>query len=175
MCSSRQVSHLVVPHQPELTIRHPNVYGIDMPSPKELVAHGRTEPEIAEAIGADLVIYQTLEDLVQSCRSWNPEVENFDCSVFNGEYVTGGVDDRYLEHLDKLRSDNAKSKKKSVTLSEAEEISNGCSGPMSESSLSRSSRYLELTNRRRRFLNHNDKVRLNVKVRFLDRSIEPLP
>jgi len=114
-------------------LRHPNVYGIDMPSPKELVAHGRTEPEIAEAIGADLVIYQTLEDLVQSCRSWNPEVENFDCSVFNGKYVTGGVDDRYLEHLDKLRSDNAKSKKKSVTLSEAEEVSNGCSGPMSES------------------------------------------
>lgn len=112
-----------------------------MPSPKELVAHGRTEPEIAEAIGADLVIYQTLEDLVQSCRSWNPEVENFDCSVFNGEYVTGGVDDRYLEHLDKLRSDNAKSKKKSVTLSEAEEVSNGCSGPMSESSASSTSTF----------------------------------
>jgi amidophosphoribosyltransferase len=103
-----------------------------MPSPKELVAHGRTESEIAEAIGADLVIYQTLEDLVQSCRSWNPEVENFDCSVFNGEYVTGGVDDRYLEHLDKLRSDNAKLKKKTVTLTEAEEVSNGCSGPMSK-------------------------------------------
>ena len=108
----------------KLIPRHPNVYGIDMPSPRELVAHGRTEPEIAEAIGADLVIYQTIEDLVQSCRSSNPAIETFDCSVFNGEYVTGGVDDRYLEHLDKLRSDNAKAKKKSVTISEAEEVSN---------------------------------------------------
>jgi hypothetical protein len=174
MCTSRQVSHLPIPQNPELTYRHPNVYGIDMPSPKELVAHGRTEPEIAEAIGADLVIYQTLEDLVQSCRSWNPEVENFDCSVFNGEYVTGGVDDRYLEHLDKLRSDNAKSKKKSVTISEAEEISNGCSGPMSKSIISSIIQNLELTSRRRRFLDHNDKDRLNVKIRFLDWSIKPL-
>lgn len=116
----------------KLTGRHPNVYGIDMPSPHELVAHGRTEEEIATAIGADLVIFQTIDDLIQSCRSWNPAIETFDCSVFNGEYVTGGVDDRYLEHLDKLRSDNAKSKKKSVTISEAEEVSNGCSGPMSK-------------------------------------------
>jgi amidophosphoribosyltransferase len=175
MCTSRSVSQPAVSYCPELTLRHPNVYGIDMPSPKELVAHGRTEPEIAEAIGADLVIYQTLEDLVQSCRSWNPEVENFDCSVFNGEYVTGGVDDRYLEHLDKLRSDNAKSKKKSVTISEAEEISNGCSGPMSESLISLIQNEPELTSRRRRFPDHNDKVRFNVKVRFLDWSIKPLP
>lgn len=107
-----------------------------MPSPHELVAHGRTEEEIATAIGADLVIYQTIDDLVQSCRSWNPAIETFDCSVFNGEYVTGGVDDRYLEHLDKLRSDNAKAKKKSVTISEAEEVSNGCSGPMSKLTIS---------------------------------------
>ncbi|KAH9989953.1 phosphoribosyltransferase-like protein [Russula vinacea] len=71
-------------------IRYPNVYGIDMPSRTELVAHGRTMEEVAEAIGADLVIFQTLEDLVASVRGLNPSIEKFECSVFSGEYVTGG-------------------------------------------------------------------------------------
>ena len=91
-------------------IRYPNVYGIDMPSRAELVAHGRTMEEIAEAIGADLVIFQTLEDLVASVRGLNPSIEKFECSVFSGEYVTGGVDEAYLEHLESLRSDNMKNK-----------------------------------------------------------------
>jgi amidophosphoribosyltransferase len=90
--------------------RHSNVYGIDMPSPTELVAHGRTTEEIASVIGADLVIFQTLPDLVSSVRRFNPSIQNFDCSVFNGEYVTGSVDRNYLEHLDQVRSDNAKAK-----------------------------------------------------------------
>lgn len=89
-------------------IRYPNVYGIDMPSRAELVAHGRTTEEVAEAIGADLVIFQTLPDLVCSVRQLNPSIEQFECSVFSGEYVTGGVDGEYLDHLENLRSDNMK-------------------------------------------------------------------
>ncbi|GAA5885311.1 hypothetical protein JCM6882_009564 [Rhodosporidiobolus microsporus] len=91
-------------------IRYPNVYGIDMPSRKELVAFGRTEEQISEYIGADLTIFQTLDDLVQSCTQFNPAITQFDCSVFNGEYCTGGVDDAYLQHIEDLRNDNAKAK-----------------------------------------------------------------
>jgi amidophosphoribosyltransferase len=91
-------------------IRYPNVYGIDMPSRVELVAHGRTTDEVAEAIGADLVIFQTLDDLVASVRGLNPSIEKFECSVFSGEYVTGGVDEAYLDHLENIRSDNMKNK-----------------------------------------------------------------
>lgn len=109
-----------------------NVYGIDMPSPEELVAHNRTTEEIAKHIGVDLVIYQTLDDLVASCKQFNPSIEQFDCSVFTGEYVTGGVDDRYLEHLMKLRNDKAKAKKIQAVVEQPEgQIS--CSGPMNGS------------------------------------------
>lgn len=75
-----------------------------MPSRKELVAHGRDEEHIAEAIGADLVIFQTLPDLIESVRQLNPGIGNFDCSVFTGQYVTGGVDEAYLQHLESLRA-----------------------------------------------------------------------
>lgn len=88
----------------------PNVYGIDMPSRKELVANNRTEQEISDYIGADLTIFQTLPDLVASCSQFNPSITQFDCSVFTGEYVTGGVDAAYLQGLEDLRSDNAKLK-----------------------------------------------------------------
>jgi amidophosphoribosyltransferase len=113
-------------------IRYSNVYGIDMPSPHELVAYGRTTEEVAEHIGADLVIYQTLPDLVESCRQFNPEIKEFDCSVFTGEYVTGGVDERYLEHIQRLRNDNAKAKKNGQKHDAEHEATNpvSCSGPM---------------------------------------------
>ena len=91
-------------------IRYPNVYGIDMPSRAELIAHGRTTDEVAKAIGADLVIFQTLPDLVASVRQLNPAIERFECSVFSGEYVTGGVDGVYLDRLESTRSDNMKAK-----------------------------------------------------------------
>ncbi|KAE8210073.1 hypothetical protein CF327_g6009 [Tilletia walkeri] len=91
-------------------IRHSNVYGIDMPSRHELVAHGRSESEVASYIQADLVIYQTLPDLIESVRQFNPSIERFDCSVFDGNYVTGGVDTKYLEQLEGVRSENAKIK-----------------------------------------------------------------
>ncbi|KDR73601.1 hypothetical protein GALMADRAFT_251344 [Galerina marginata CBS 339.88] len=97
-------------------IRYPNVYGIDMPSRKELVAHGRDNDEIASAIGADLVIFQTLPDLINSVRQLQPSIKHFDCSVFTGEYVTGGVDEGYLQHIENLRADNNRAKILSASL-----------------------------------------------------------
>ena len=81
-----------------------------------MVAHGRDEKHIAEAIGADLVIFQTLPDLIESVRQLNPGIGNFDCSVFTGEYVTGGVDETYLQHLESLRADNIRGKALNVDL-----------------------------------------------------------
>jgi len=92
-------------------IRHPNVYGIDMPAREELIAYGRSDEEVAEVIGADKVIYQDLDDLMQAVRKRNPQLENFDASVFNGEYVTGDIDDAYFARIEALRSDDAKAKR----------------------------------------------------------------
>ena len=89
-------------------VRYPNVYGIDMPSSLELIAHGRTHQEICQAIGADKLIFQDLEDLVHAVRQGNKSVRQFDCSCFNGEYITGDVTADYLEELEKRRSDEAK-------------------------------------------------------------------
>ncbi|KAF8643858.1 hypothetical protein AX16_008874 [Volvariella volvacea WC 439] len=91
-------------------IRYPNVYGIDMPSRTELVAHGRDDEQIAKAIGADLVIFQKLQDLEESVRQLNPAIANFDCSVFTGQYVTGGVTEKYLNELENIRADNQRGK-----------------------------------------------------------------
>ena len=121
-------------------IRHSNVYGIDMPSRRELVAHGRSIPDIAEEIGADLVIYQTLPDLVAAVRQFNPAIETFDCSVFTGEYITGGVDEAYLSRLEEKRADNVKRggqsgikpKLNGITHKhrESKDLSVGSNGPM---------------------------------------------
>jgi amidophosphoribosyltransferase len=92
-------------------IRYPNVYGIDMPAADELIASGKTEKEIEEAIGADWLIYQDLEDLISTALEGNPSIKQYECSVFNGEYVTGDVDEIYLKRIENLRSDAAKAKK----------------------------------------------------------------
>jgi len=89
-------------------VRYPNVYGIDMPAANELIAHGRSEAEVGELIGADRIFYQDLDDLKAACREVNPDLEAFDCSVFDGQYVTGDIDDRYLADLEASRSDDAK-------------------------------------------------------------------
>ncbi|KAJ7632834.1 phosphoribosyltransferase-like protein [Roridomyces roridus] len=101
-------------------IRFSNVYGIDMPSRSELVAHERDTSSIATAIGADLVIFQTLPDLIESVRQFNRNITAFDCSVFTGEYVTGDVDEEYLSHLERLRADNARGKTLGVPVEETE-------------------------------------------------------
>ncbi|MGB1221204.1 MAG: amidophosphoribosyltransferase, partial [Alcanivoracaceae bacterium] len=89
---------------------YPNVYGIDMPSASELIAHGRSVDEICEKIGADGLIYQDLDDLVAACREGNPAIDEFDCSVFDGRYVAGNISEDYLEHLEQQRNDAAKAK-----------------------------------------------------------------
>ncbi|KAJ2083232.1 amidophosphoribosyltransferase [Coemansia sp. RSA 988] len=93
-------------------IRYPNVYGIDMPSMKELVASGSSDSDVAKIIGADRVFFQTLEDLVDSCRKFNPSITAFDTSVFDGKYVTGSVSAEYLQKLEDLRSDASKHREK---------------------------------------------------------------
>ena len=89
-------------------VLYPNVYGIDIPTPDELVANGRTEEEVCQSIGADWLIYQEVEDLVEAAREGNPEINRFEMSVFTGEYVTGDVSDDYLANLSLQRSDSAK-------------------------------------------------------------------
>ena len=90
-------------------VRYPNVYGIDMPAANELVAHGRSEEEVREIIGADRLIFQDLEDLIDAVRKLGKSrVKHFDTSVFDGRYVTGDVSDQYLEQLQLLRSDTAR-------------------------------------------------------------------
>ncbi len=90
-------------------VRYPNVYGIDMPSAAELIAHDRTEEQVCELIGADWLVYQDLEDLIECSREGNPNADEFECSVFSGEYPTGDVDQAYLDHIDALRNDEAQS------------------------------------------------------------------
>ncbi len=89
-------------------LRYPNVYGIDMPAAEELIAHGRTEDEVEQALGCDWLIYQDLSDLIAAVRRGNPEIREFDTSCFNGEYVTGDIDQIYLERLSHHRNDHAK-------------------------------------------------------------------
>ena len=76
-------------------VRYPNVYGIDMPAAHELIAHNRTEEEVCVAIGADKVIYQDLNDLIDAVRKGNQNIEHFDTSCFSKEYFTGDIDDAY--------------------------------------------------------------------------------
>ncbi len=88
-------------------IRFPNIYGIDMPAASELIAHNKSEEEVAEAIGADRMIYQTLDDLIDSVSEGNVRLKNFDTSVFTGKYVTGeGAD--YFNQLEIERADKAR-------------------------------------------------------------------
>jgi len=94
-------------------VRHPNVYGIDMPTPQELIAHDRTDEEVCRLIGADRLIYQDLDDLVASSAEGSPKIKQFDCAVFDGNYITGDVDQRYLDHIALARADSNKSKKQS--------------------------------------------------------------
>jgi amidophosphoribosyltransferase len=92
-------------------VRYPNIYGIDMPAPGELIAFGRDEMEIQQELGADWLIYQELADLIEACREGNEDIHRFDTSCFSGEYITG-VEDGYLEKLQEQRSDSAKKKHK---------------------------------------------------------------
>ncbi|WP_028669849.1 amidophosphoribosyltransferase [Saccharospirillum impatiens] len=95
-------------------VRYPNVYGIDMPAAHELIAHGRNNEEIRTMIGADKLIYQDLEDLRQAVQSHKADVHTFDCSVFDGQYVTGDIDGDYLAALEALRNDASQGERRST-------------------------------------------------------------
>ena len=87
-------------------VRFPNVYGIDMPTRDELLATGRSDEEICKEIGADALIYQDIEALVHAVQLSNPGLENFDCSCFDGCYVTGDIDETYLASIESARGDS---------------------------------------------------------------------
>lgn len=87
---------------------YPNVYGIDMPSASELIAHGRSLDQITQEIGADWLIYQDLSALYEAAWEGNPSIQHFEDSVFTGHYITGDVSPSYLEALKKKRSDKTK-------------------------------------------------------------------
>lgn len=89
-------------------VRYPNVYGVDMPAMDEFVAHNRTVEEIAEVIGADWLVYQDLEDLIQAVHKGNENIESFDASCFDGKYITNDVDEAYIRSLENKRNDAAK-------------------------------------------------------------------
>ncbi|MCK5725839.1 MAG: amidophosphoribosyltransferase [Thiotrichaceae bacterium] len=90
-------------------IRYPNIYGIDMPAASELIAHDKTDKEVGDAIGADKMIYQTLNDLIESISEGNPDLTEFEMAVFTGKYITGEGPE-YFKQLEKERSDLAKNK-----------------------------------------------------------------
>lgn len=89
-------------------VRFPNVYGIDMPTVNELIGHDRDEEQIAKAIGADWLVYQDLEDLIEATRGDNDSIKRFDTSVFDGDYITGDVTRDYLDYVEGRRSDSAR-------------------------------------------------------------------
>ncbi len=92
-------------------VRYPNVYGIDMPTPAELIAHNRSEDEICKLIGADRLIFQDLDALVDAARRGNRNITEFEQSCFSGEYVTGDISDVYLARVGSLRADEAKAQR----------------------------------------------------------------
>jgi amidophosphoribosyltransferase len=89
-------------------VRFPNVYGIDMPISDELIAYGRTEEEVCKEIGADWLLFQDMQDLVDAVSKRSVKINGFDDSVFTGNYITGDIDKDYLARLQSARSDAAK-------------------------------------------------------------------
>ena len=87
-------------------VRYPNVYGIDMPSAKELIANGRNNDEICKELGTDRLIYQSLDDLIYGVKSVNPLITKFETSCFTGDYVTGDITPEYLNLIESRRNDD---------------------------------------------------------------------
>lgn len=89
-------------------VKYPNVYGIDMPAVDELIANNRSVEEICEIIRADWLVYQDLEDLIDSVKFGNEKIQQYETCCFTGDYVTGDIDEEYLAKLELARSDSAK-------------------------------------------------------------------
>jgi amidophosphoribosyltransferase len=88
-------------------IKYQNLYGIDMPATSELIASNRSDDEVAKEINADWLIYQTLEDLIETASVGNPEIKEFESSIFTGKYITPLIEN-YLEELENSRKDELK-------------------------------------------------------------------
>ncbi len=84
-------------------VRFPNVYGIDMPTRRELIAFGRTDDAIRVALGADALVYQDVESMKRAVADVNPALTSFDASCFDGQYVTGDVTPAYLDQIEAQR------------------------------------------------------------------------
>ena len=95
-------------------VKYQNLYGIDMAATKELIAHNKTEAEVADAIGADELIYQSLNDLISSVQEGNPDIKDFETSIFTGNYPTQ-IEEGYLKNLEEERSDIVKMSKQNNT------------------------------------------------------------
>ncbi|MDR2212982.1 MAG: amidophosphoribosyltransferase [Pseudomonadales bacterium] len=92
-------------------VKYPNVYGIDMPVVSELIAYGKTVEEVRAMIGADWLLFQDLQDLVAACAEGSSQAVEFECSVFDGIYITGDVSEEYLNKLQAQRNDATKLQK----------------------------------------------------------------
>ena len=88
-------------------VKFQNLYGIDMAATNELIASAKTDEEVAQAIGADWLIYQDLKDLIDSAQEGNPSIKNFEISIFDGNYPTS-ISSDYLEDLETARGDETK-------------------------------------------------------------------
>ncbi|MCE3271749.1 MAG: purF [Ramlibacter sp.] len=84
-------------------VRFPNVYGIDMPTAEELVAHGRTVEEVRQIIGADALIYQDVDGMKAAIGKLNPQIAGFDASCFDGVYVTGDINPEDIARINEAR------------------------------------------------------------------------
>ncbi len=84
-------------------VKFPNVYGIDMPTRSELVAHGRSDEDVARLIGADFLVYQDVDALKNAIRDINPALKEFEASCFDGNYITGDVTTEYLDRIETAR------------------------------------------------------------------------
>jgi amidophosphoribosyltransferase len=91
-------------------IKFQNLYGIDMPDTSELIAANRTNDEVAEEIGADWLVYQTLEDLIDTVHVGNPDIKEFETSIFTGNYITP-LGENYLKDLENSRQDEVKAQR----------------------------------------------------------------
>jgi amidophosphoribosyltransferase len=85
-------------------VKYPNVYGIDMPTRDELIAHNRTDEEVCREITADALVYQDIEDMKRSISDINPMLKKFEASCFDGEYITGDISRDYLDKIEFARA-----------------------------------------------------------------------
>ncbi|GLU32265.1 amidophosphoribosyltransferase [Trinickia caryophylli] len=114
-------------------VKYPNVYGIDMPTRGELVAHGRSDEEVAKIIGADYLVYQDVEALKQAVRDINPSLLRFEASCFDGDYITGDVTSEYLDVIERARN------------APASQADRDSAGDVTDSTVTRSQLHLQLS------------------------------